>query len=95
MHANMNVSEQCGITASKGNQVIGMIRRNIAHKENGVSVPLYKTIVKPRLNNVHAWIPFHRKDIENTRMMERDLRCTNCKSDCERTTVLATITYNI
>ena len=28
MNANMKVSEQCRIAASKGNQVLGMIRRN-------------------------------------------------------------------
>ena len=31
MNANMKVSEQCRIAASKGNQVLGMIRRNIYH----------------------------------------------------------------
>ena len=29
MNANMKVSEQCKIAASKGNQFLGMIRRNI------------------------------------------------------------------
>ena len=29
MNANMKVSEQCRIAASKGNQVLGMIQRNI------------------------------------------------------------------
>ena len=29
----MKVSEQCRIAASKGNQVLGMIRRNITYKE--------------------------------------------------------------
>ena len=29
MNANMKVSEQCRIAASKGNQVLGMIRSNI------------------------------------------------------------------
>ena len=29
MNANMKVSEQCRIAASKGNQVLGIIRRNI------------------------------------------------------------------
>ena len=29
MHANMNISEQCRIAASNGNQLLGMIRRNI------------------------------------------------------------------
>ena len=33
MNANMKVSEQCRIAASKGNQVIGMIRRNITYKD--------------------------------------------------------------
>ena len=33
MNANMKVSEQCRIAASKGNQVLGMIRKNITYKE--------------------------------------------------------------
>ena len=33
MNANIKVSEQCRISASKGNQVLGMIRRNITYKE--------------------------------------------------------------
>ena len=32
MNANMKVSEQCRIAACNGNQVIGMIRRNITYK---------------------------------------------------------------
>ena len=35
MNANMKVSEQCRIAASKGNQILGMIRRNITYKEKG------------------------------------------------------------
>ena len=31
--ADMNVSEQCCIAASKGNQILGLIRRNITYKE--------------------------------------------------------------
>ena len=27
--ADMNISEQCGIVASKGNKILGLIRRNI------------------------------------------------------------------
>ena len=44
MNANMKVSEQCRIAASKGNQVLGMIRRNIKYKEKSLFVPLYKAI---------------------------------------------------
>ena len=42
MKANMKVSEQCRIEASKGNQVIGMIHINITYKEKCLIVPLYK-----------------------------------------------------
>ena len=31
--ADMKVSEQCGIAASKGNQILGLIRRTITYKE--------------------------------------------------------------
>ena len=49
MNANIKVSEQCRIAASKGNQVLGMIRRNITYKEKNLIVPLYKAIVRPHL----------------------------------------------
>ena len=49
MNANMKVSEQFRIAASKGNQVLGMIRRNITFKENSLIVPLYKGVVRPHL----------------------------------------------
>ena len=35
MNANMKVSEQCRIAASKGNQILGMIRRNITYRIRG------------------------------------------------------------
>ena len=31
--ADMKVSEQCGIAVSKGNQILGLIRRNVTYKE--------------------------------------------------------------
>ena len=46
MNANMKVSEQCTIAASKGNQVLGMIRRNITYKEKSLIIPLHKTILR-------------------------------------------------
>ena len=38
----MEVSEQCGIATSKGNQILGLIRRNIAYKKKYQIIPLYK-----------------------------------------------------
>ena len=48
-NADMKVSEQCGIAASKGNQIQGLIRRTIMYKEKQLIVPLYKAIVRPHL----------------------------------------------
>ena len=47
--ADMKVSEQCGIAASKGNQIMGLIRRPITYEEKQLIVPLYKVIVRPHL----------------------------------------------
>ena len=35
--ADMKVSEQCGIAASKGNNILGLIRRNITYKGKQVN----------------------------------------------------------
>ena len=36
INANMKVSGQCKLEASQGNQILGMIRRNISYKEKGI-----------------------------------------------------------
>ena len=48
---DMKVSEQCGIAASKGNQILRLIRRNITYTVQGkkLIIPLYKAIVRPHL----------------------------------------------
>ena len=47
--ADMKVSEQCGIAASKGNKNFGLIRRNITYKGKKLIIPLYKAVVRPHL----------------------------------------------
>ena len=67
--ADMKVSEHCGIAAAKGNQILGLIRRNIVYKEKELIIPLYKTIVRPHLEYcIQAWRPYRKKDID---MLER------------------------
>ena len=52
----MKVPEQCGIAASKGNQIIGLIRRNITYKEKKLIIPLHKN---PHLNFcIQTWTPY-------------------------------------
>ena len=70
MNANMKVSEQCRIAASKGNQVLGMIRRNITYKEKSLIIPLYKAIVRHHLEYcIQAWSPYISQ--ENIDMLEK------------------------
>ena len=65
MNANMKVSEQCRIAASKGNQDLGMIWRNITYKDNSWIVPLYKAIFRPHLEYcIQACSPYLKKDID-------------------------------
>ena len=52
--ADMKVSEQCGIVASKGNQVIWLIRRTITYKEKQLIVHLYKAIVRPHFGILYS-----------------------------------------
>ena len=75
MNANTNISEQCRIAASKGNQVIGMIRRNITYKDRSLIVPLYKATVRPHLEYcLQAWSPYFRKDRD---MLEKNKEESN------------------
>ena len=70
--ADMKVSEQCGIAASKGNQILGLIRRNITYKGKKLIIPLYKAIVRPHLEYcIQAWRPYRKKDIDTLECIQR------------------------
>ena len=49
IRADMKVSKLCGIAASTGNQILGLIRGNIIYKDKKLITPLYKAIVRPHL----------------------------------------------
>ena len=67
--ADMKVSEQCGIAASKGNQIQGLIR---TYKEKHLIVPLYKAIVRPHLEYcIQAWRPYRKKDSDKLERIQR------------------------
>ena len=98
MDANMKVSEHCRIAASKANQVLGMIRRNITYKDKSLIVPLYKAIVRPHLEYcIQAWSPYLRKDMEMLEKIQRratkripglrDLRYEERLKECGLTTL--------
>ena len=49
----MKVSEQCGIAARQGNQILGLIRRNIAYRDKRLIIPLYKSLARHHLERPH------------------------------------------
>ena len=57
---------------SKGNQILGLIRRTIMYKEKQLIVPMYKAIVRPHLEYcIQAWRPYRKKDIDNLERIQR------------------------
>ena len=80
---DMKVSEQCGIAASKSNQIVGLIRRNITYKEKELIIHLYKAIVRPHLEYcVQAWRPYRKKDVDTLEQIQS--RATKNYSRTER-----------
>ena len=70
--SDMKVSEQCGIAARKGNQILGLIRRNIAYRDKRLIIPLYISLVRPHLEYcIQAWRPHMRKDIDKLERVQR------------------------
>ena len=68
--ADMKVSEQCGIAASKGNQILGLIRRTVMSCQ--LIVPLYKAIARPHLEYcIQAWRLYRKKDVDKLERIQR------------------------
>ena len=68
----MKVSEQCGIAASKGNRILGLIIRNITYKEQKLIIPLYKAIIRPYLEYcIQTWRTYCKKDIDTLERIQR------------------------
>ena len=60
------------ISAAKGNQFVGLIRRNIVYKEKELIIPLYKTVVRPHLEYcIQAWRSYRKKDIDILERVQR------------------------
>ena len=70
--ADMKFSEQCGIAALKGNQILGLNRRTITYKEKQLIVPLFKAIVRLHLECcIQAWRPYCKKDIDKLERIQQ------------------------
>ena len=59
---DLKVDKQCAKAAKTAHSVLSMIRRSFIKKGVDIILPLYKFLVRPRLEFcVQAWSPFLRK----------------------------------
>ena len=80
MSADIKCSERSGVAASKGYQILWLIRRNITYQEQEIIISLYKTIVTHHLEYcIQAWKPYRKKDIDTIERTQR--RATNMIPD--------------
>ena len=64
IQSNLKVDKQCAKAAKTANSVLGMIMRSLINKGEDIMLPLFKSLVHPRLEYcVQACSPFLRKDI--------------------------------
>lgn len=62
---DMKVFNQCSYAYGKANKMLGLIRRNIQHKNKSIMLRLYKSLVRPHVEYCSsAWYPYFKKDVE-------------------------------
>ena len=73
--------EQCTTAAKKGNQILGIIKRNFSSIDKELFLRLYKGIVRPHLEYcIQAWNPYTKKNIKILEDVQR--RGTKLVSGC-------------
>ena len=93
--ADLKVSELCGIAASKGNTIFGLIWRNIKYKDKKLIIPLYKAIVRRHFRILYTSL--EKKDIDTLERIQRkatkiipelrDISYEECLKECGLTTL--------
>jgi len=78
---DLKVGKQCCKAANDANRVLGMIKRNFTCKSGKIVIPLYKSLVRPRLDYcIQAWRPYLEKDIVRLEKVQR--RATKLVEGC-------------
>ena len=70
--SSLKPGTQCGVAAKTANQVLGLITKSFHYRTKNTLVPLYKSLVRPRLEfAAAAWSPWLEKDIECLEKVQR------------------------
>ena len=78
----LNFDEQCATAAKKGNQILGIVKRNFSYLDRDIFVRLYKGLVRPHLEYaIQAWNPYTRKNVKMLEGVQR--RATKLVRNCK------------
>ena len=74
IHRTLTVSNNCAVSVKKANQMAGHIYRTETHKSVQTIVPLYKALVRPRLEYCPlVWSPYQKMDILRIEQVQQGL----------------------
>ena len=72
INSKLSCKNQCQAAAAKANKIMGYIKRGIDARDENIFLLLYKSLVRPHMENcVQFWAPVNKADIELERVQRR------------------------
>ena len=69
---NLKPTVQVAKAAASANAMVGMLRKTYTYLDTEMFLPLYKSLIRPRLEHcIQAWSPYTRRDINKLEQVQR------------------------
>ena len=69
---NLKPTVQVAKAAASANAMVGMLRKTYTYLDAEMFLPLYKSLIRPRLEHcIQAWSPYTRRDINKLEQVQR------------------------